>query len=203
MIPVAGQQILRIEQRGQLHNNAVWNVHHFLTDTPVAPDGFDELADAAATSWAAEVCPTLSSEYTVPEVAIQQVFPSVGVLIVQGTAAGGALAEQAVANQQALCVSLITLDPGRRARGRTFIGGCCEIHFDGNTGLWQDVHTANMAAGIDDYLFGLWASALGLAPIIWSTGAAPPAVPEFFPVLTTIGRRIPASLRSRKIGRGI
>lgn len=201
--PPGGSEVYRVEQRHLLHGNAVWNVMHFITLAPITDTDWDDMAADALTSWAAEVLPTLSNELTLPECAVQLVFPTVGPLItVVGAGAGGVLAD-AVANQSAVCVTLGTLFPGRRARGRQFIGGSTEATFDGTTGMWTTTHANNMATSLNDYAEDAWATGRGLDPCIWSTQSAVMPTPQFYPVFNYIGRVIPASLRSRRIGRGI
>lgn len=203
-VPTLAQQVLQLTMKHQLHGNAVWNRFHFITDTPVLPADLDDVAFDAGTQWGTSVLLTFSNELTLPEVTCQQIWPTVGVLASSGplTVSGG-VAEQAVANQSAMVVTLATLDPGRRARGRCFLGGVTEATFDGGNGVFSAVVTATVAAGVYGWADSAWANSRGLEPVIWSTGSVVGPSPQYYPVFTTIGRVIPGSLRSRRLGRGI
>lgn len=202
--PLLTDQVLQFTMRHLLHNNAVWNRYHFLTNTPVLEADQIQLAIDCAAPWAAGPIALCSNELTLPEVTVQQVYPTVGALFSSGPLAGaGGLAEQALPNQAALVCTLGTLFPGRRARGRTYIGGMTEAQFDGANGTFPAITAAAVATALDTWFNAAWTLPNALEPVIWSTGSTVLPSPQYYPVFNVTGRTVPGSVRSRRIGRGI
>lgn len=203
-VPLNTQQVVRVEMRHDLHGNAVWNVLHLVRDD--IRDAILLAGDATdfAQVWAAEMMPNMSSEVTMPTVSIQQVWPTVGVFQeVAIVNASGGLAEQPLPNQSALVLSLISPDPGRRARGRLYIGGFTELAFDGSIGRFSTAFANARAQDLIDFQDDPLVDGAGWEQIIWSTGSVVGPSPQYYAITNVIGRPIPAVIRRRRLGVGI
>lgn len=198
--PVAGDQIVRVEFRHLLHGNAVWNVFHAFgadTITDLVTEG-----QLMADSWVSWVLPSMTTTVRFDALAIQRVWPDVGALIELPQPNSGGIIGEAVANQTALVVSHQSLFPGRRARGRTYLGGFQEAFFDGTTGRWQAAWAAARAGNLtsmwNDPLVGVnW------EPVIWSTGSAIGPSPQYYAIFNFVAKTVPGVIRSRRLGQGI
>jgi len=204
-----GQTIVRVVFRQKMHGNAIYNVLHYLPDTPILVGDLIDFAVGCGSAWSGANGPQAgqSTEIELVEVAVQEIAPTVGPLIAAPIGTFGQIAGEAVANQLAIVVSHITNGPGRRGRGRTYLGGYPEAAFLGADGLWNA--TVATTAALDLGNLEDEASIATLFPgefVQWSTKARVGGVlqpPEFYAHIGVVGRTIPGVIRSRRIGVGI
>lgn len=205
----AGDTIIRCEFRHVLHGNAIWSVLHYLPETALLSADLMGFADLLGDAWsdAGGPLPFMYTGCVLTEVAVQQIAPQRGPLIVSPRDDAGTAADEPLPNQTALVVSSVTESPGRRARGRTYIGGLTVGSFDGSTGLFTIAAAENIATAVED--LDQFAALQAAHPgdfVVWSDGAkvlGELLPPEFFHTVMYVGRRIPAVIRRRRLGQGI
>lgn len=205
-VPLLTDQILEFTFRQTLFDNALINVMHYKPDTPVLPADLPGMGVVFGDVWMDDIMEFMGDRVTMTHVGVQQVWPTVGPLLYgvgSWLGTGGAVAE-VCANQLACVVTQKSVDPGRRAQGRMFFGGLPESAFNGGSGEWNAVTYNGLAAGLRD--FDNDPAITAVYPggqVIWSTRSAIAPGPQYYAVLQYLGQKIPATLRTRRKGRGI
>lgn len=198
-VPVAGDHIFKVTTKNTMHGFAVWNVTFWRTDASVTDPAI--VAANVRAAWETTLVPTMSVELEIDEVECQEVFPLVGPLVTEPWSSPPTrVAAQALPNQIAMVCTHRSASPGRRARGRSFLGGFTEDQFDGATGRFVASVVANIIAQ--------WISLRGTIAaqqthVIWSTGSLVGPSPQYYDVTSTVAKAIPAVQRKRRIGVGI
>lgn len=105
------------------------------------------------------------------------------------------------ANQNALVLTLYTAENTRNTRGRLYIGGIYGTGIN-NFGLWTSTIVSTFRNALDSFALGAYTEGYQLVVVSRYLSGSPRATGITTPVLNVVGRAVPGSMATRRIGRG-
>lgn len=184
---------------GQVAGNAIWNVRYYQA-LSAEPD-LVEMGGALVTEFQDELLPLLSEDYTFVGVRVQKVYQTAGPPVEVLSGQVGGVADDVLPNQAALVSTVYTLSAGRAWRGRIYTGGLPKSSLV--DGLFTAAQAFNVAAAWNDLVTVTGIADLGMVHISKQGSPDTPANWTAAAIQSILGRRVPATIRRRRIGVGI
>jgi len=131
-IPVP--DVAMVELRGNLFSQNIENTLYFEYSGPPSTTALEELGDAVAAWWIAEVVANLSSDYSYREAYVTDLSASTAPTYValELTPVAGGNSSPSLPGNVAACISFRTPIRGRSGRGRNYLSGLGENAVTGN-----------------------------------------------------------------------
>lgn len=158
-VPAAA--VVQAELRFTQDAQQIENVLHFKFGAPpVTVGAMEALGDAIITWWDTVMQPLTSNTISFREVYLTDLTTATSPTVTRTTGLPllGALTEEALPNNIALCVSFRTNGRGRSSRGRNYVAGVTDNNIIGNNfaSVWADAVVQAYATLADDLLLEDW-----------------------------------------------
>ena len=199
---IPASDVIEAELRFLAHGNVMENTLYFLASTTFSTADMNALAEDLNSWWVTNMKPLTGSyvQFLGTKVTdLTSIAAPAFEVPVSGTVVGDDTGDP-IAQQVALCLSLLTDARGRSYRGRNYVGGFTESAMTG--GMWGGTHATNVRGAYE-----LITVVADTNDMVWSVLSryhlgVPRSAGVATPITNIRANLIPAIQRKRRIGSG-